>query len=1172
MEIRFAPRINGLHPRQIGQQAHRLKMATATKTTTTRKSNRTRSRAPLSSAVGAAPSVTNPAFNAKKRARADSDGNREDPVDAEDEDEVERDLDQEEEGPEAAGGGNDEENGLDESDAPTSESSDDASEDEFRLNKSQKPPPPKTQTPKSKNVKTPKKKAAKRSKTSVRAKSGRSRDVESVDEELGDDLQKLQTPNFLYDAILDPESSIDTLVSDFFDSFALDAIPALTDLINFVLKLCGITRVITAYDIEDTDSVSETLMQLQDKLKNTTGDSYPLISKAKELRGLRKQLQVFWQAFVSRAAENDTLFEGPLLETLETWIQSMSSSSFRAFRHTATTISLIIMTCLVDLSATLIKEIATSSKTLELELKKKTKNTSRIKSIEMTIDSKQLQNGSLKEIIDNFFDSVFVHRYRDVDPRIRSESIKELGHWMVQLPSTFFDGSYLRYLGWVLSDVNPGTRIEVVKVLSKLYMNDEFVGGLRHFTERFKPRIIEMATSEVDLHIRIAAIGLANKIRNRGFLEDDEIETLLISVFDHEVKVRDAAKEILHGCLEEKESELVDALGGEVADQGELKAGWLGLKVLVTTILAIQERHGGPDSLDVNGEAMLQLEHDTSLPRRVQVAAYSFLKGLNGADFESVAAYLLYDNDATNKLPGNSAARKMKQALLLDDEEECVLLEILNAAAFIANEDAREIRKAKEKEQEEETVAERIADCIPKLLTRFPATSKIARVLALFEFLDVSIYSKLRQTIQFEALLDLLKKIFFGYSDNIVLRGLGGALLKILSENSMETTCAPKIIEFQDDAASALLDPPDTANTKTVEMCLKRIDILLNVTDCTLAFEDFDATGQSVYIKLIDLLTVSEESLKQLSRNCLRSYFMWKIKHITETPYGLEMKDVQGLLSKRDEVLYILDAQVEKGQDREEVARLVLDFEVMFLALGSIEGFDAKPLERMLDATVQRTMIQAFKKAARRYARFTDRKLNLSLPSPFPTSSPTSTSHTRPSHTQDEEDDSETPDNESESGTHDDERSNISPKTEEDKLQESIRAELQICQISATLVRAWHAKKMDQRYIALLAQNKGRLGFSFDAILVECESLMPGVALAGGAGGGARPSRASKAAKASKTSKKGVAKTGKKGAAKTGGGQGGKKKVVEKRRNMIGLVSDPDVLMGEEGDDIEEDD
>ena len=48
--------------------------------------------------------------------------------------------------------------------------------------------------------------------------------------------------------------------------------------------------------------------------------------------------------------------------------------------------------------------------------------------------------------------SVFVHRFRDVDHRIRTECVHELGIWMNKLPQVYFDGAHLRYMGWALSD------------------------------------------------------------------------------------------------------------------------------------------------------------------------------------------------------------------------------------------------------------------------------------------------------------------------------------------------------------------------------------------------------------------------------------------------------------------------------------------------------------------------------------------------------------------------------------------------------------------------------------------------------------------------------------------------------------------------------------------------
>ena len=47
---------------------------------------------------------------------------------------------------------------------------------------------------------------------------------------------------------------------------------------------------------------------------------------------------------------------------------------------------------------------------------------------------------------------MFVHRFRDVDHRIRTECVHELGLWMQKLPQVYFDGAHLRYMGWALSD------------------------------------------------------------------------------------------------------------------------------------------------------------------------------------------------------------------------------------------------------------------------------------------------------------------------------------------------------------------------------------------------------------------------------------------------------------------------------------------------------------------------------------------------------------------------------------------------------------------------------------------------------------------------------------------------------------------------------------------------
>ncbi len=101
---------------------------------------------------------------------------------------------------------------------------------------------------------------------------------------------------------------------------------------------------------------------------------------------------------------------------------------------------------------------------------------------------------------------MFVHRFRDLDPNIRAECVRAIGLWLKKYPDYFLDAHYLRYVGWVLSDANNHVRLEAVKALSNVYDQSEYVPSLTHFTERFKSRLLEMATSDVELAIRVAVI------------------------------------------------------------------------------------------------------------------------------------------------------------------------------------------------------------------------------------------------------------------------------------------------------------------------------------------------------------------------------------------------------------------------------------------------------------------------------------------------------------------------------------------------------------------------------------------------------------------------------------------------------------------------------------------
>jgi cohesin complex subunit SA-1/2 len=57
---------------------------------------------------------------------------------------------------------------------------------------------------------------------------------------------------------------------------------------------------------------------------------------------------------------------------------------------------------------------------------------------------------------------VFVHRYRDLDPVVRTLSMESLLSCIVTYPSFFLKDTYLKYVGWNLSDKVRATAVAAI--------------------------------------------------------------------------------------------------------------------------------------------------------------------------------------------------------------------------------------------------------------------------------------------------------------------------------------------------------------------------------------------------------------------------------------------------------------------------------------------------------------------------------------------------------------------------------------------------------------------------------------------------------------------------------------------------------------------------------------
>jgi cohesin complex subunit SA-1/2 len=135
----------------------------------------------------------------------------------------------------------------------------------------------------------------------------------------------------------------------------------------------------------------------------------------------------------------------------------------------------------------------------------------------------------------------------------------------------------------------------------------DYIGSLNHFTERFKPRLIEMATGDTELGVRVAVFQVLDAIDGHSLLEDEEREKLCLLVFDEDAKVRKAVSGFVRGVWSDNVDErLVGANKPSKEDRARA-----GIKALATLLVkwgkALDEMFGGSeednDGVDEEGPA-----------------------------------------------------------------------------------------------------------------------------------------------------------------------------------------------------------------------------------------------------------------------------------------------------------------------------------------------------------------------------------------------------------------------------------------------------------------------------------------------------------------------------------------------------------------------------------------
>ncbi|KAG5971076.1 hypothetical protein E4U58_000300 [Claviceps cyperi] len=736
----------------------------------------------------------------------------------------------------------------------------------------------------------------------------------------------------LFATIFGSGDSSDSISQHWLAKYKEDDAAALADLVNSIIQSAGCDLEVTIDDIRDPENIPNRLVDLQNVYQEQQITDYPLVSRAKGNRSFRDILIGFYQSLVELLHETDTLYTVPeLMDTLHAWLASMSSSSLRPFRHTATTISLAVQTALVGVASILDRRIANIEQ--QLQAAKRSKNKAKTTEAQRSLTEANDCRKTCSEGIQSFFDTVFVHRYRDIDPKIRAECVDALGSWILSLPTVFLEPGYLRYLGWMLSDTNAQTRQEVLKQLLKVFRRD--AQQLGHFIDRFRPRLIEIATLDLEVSVRVTAISVIDVLRSAAMLDPSEIDAIGKLIFDSELRIRKAVVNFFVACVADVLEGKKEQIGGqevldeldevEEDDYENPRKEWVNIKCLAETLASydaqIEEARQSDGDISIDSAAV-ELLDGASPDTRISLAAQALYEKVpEVSTWGIIAGYLLYDHTTSSKSRSRSKTAKasspevaFKMAVAPSPQEEAILLDVLGSAVKSSltltsdhhhDRGKRRLGRSDAAEAQEELAVE-LMTAIPKLLNKFGAEPETAAiVLRLVRFLNLNTLQQLRQDLgKFDRLLDEISTQFNRHDDKRVLSEATAAFLHVRQHDEVEELTDSKLSLLWENGINALHNFEQScelsvrgnmteAPLRELSTVLMKLSKLASVSDCVDAMEakakSTDSGSSAIQLLSLivhrgkyepqdDEIDELEDEVVTFAIKASQFYFMWKTR------------------------------------------------------------------------------------------------------------------------------------------------------------------------------------------------------------------------------------------------------------------------------------------------------
>lgn len=747
--------------------------------------------------------------------------------------------------------------------------------------------------------------------------------------------------NRLFIAVRDGDIGLKELAEEWVVAFSDNSSQGLSELVNFVFRSCGCNESIDDIQVEDIEHIHDTFGYIQESFRKSNMPSYPIVSRSPTYRHFRRRLDSFIEHLFGAATEADVILDETLLTTLVVWLSHLASSTYRAFRHTATIIALLVTRQMTKLSRDMDKQIG---RALEAKRTEKRKNTSQhSRTAEKQIQQLRVTQKFLSGLTRELYQSVFLHRCRDADPNIRADCIAELGQWIkIGTDTSLFPG-LMKQAALALSDPEKHVRLAAIGSLQTTYDVVEHTSDLlATFTQANLSRMIEVATSDVDTAVSIAAIDMLSHLNKKYEMDNESRDTVNVRIFDVEPRVRLAAARFALPALLQKsiddEEDVTDHL-----DSG--KGFFKNLAVFLDHINTVANQKEQRTNIDPSTDT------DTALSRTSQALNALWSASEEMHNWTSLIELLTLDH---TDVEGDIRRRRRSHfdsdhtTYRLENNQESILVEALVVIL------QRFSESASDKENSSWTsLSSNLVQMLPKLLIKYRTEAgRIANLLRLPTFMQLSLYLEHQQIEQYEALWDQVLDQFQRHTEPSVIANAIKAVVSLSQTKPLSDVNASKLQSLR---ASCLLSlrghlSPDMEYTTwspddlhLLQVSTLRIKYFYQCFDLSDELEEEDG-GQhlSVFDSLLAFgrrgfsLKKEEASTVENIVVILSLYIMWKTYQI----FHMEDSDrkepqVHVLLNKRQDVLDLCRQLADRRTDDElTVARQaygrLLDIHIMY--------------------------------------------------------------------------------------------------------------------------------------------------------------------------------------------------------------------------------------------------